>query len=104
MWEKGTQSKQTPSYALAMGVDTPVVCSSQIRESMKSIDDLFDAFLESASRHHIPEDVLRERAMQERQERKILDSTRNAGVIVSPEPVLGGELCDFLCEVWEEGC
>jgi len=89
---------------LAMGVYTPVVCSSQIKESMKDIDDLFDAFLESASRHHIPEDVLCERAMQERQERNMLDSTRNAGVTVQPEPALGGELCDFLCEVWEEGC
>ena len=57
---------------------------------MSDIDDMFDAFLESASRHFVPESELQ--ALIED-----LD-------LVPVEPVLGSELCDFMCDVWENGC
>lgn len=61
---------------------------------MPDIDEMWEAFLDSASRHHIPEDVIQERAKEAEALRQDLDLV----------PVLGTELCDFLCDVWENGC
>ena len=60
---------------------------------MPDIDDLFEEFLESASRHHIPENILQERA----NEAKALCNE------LELVPIIGKELANELYDVWENG-
>lgn len=71
---------------------------------MPDIDEMWEAFLDSASRHHIPEDVLQERAMKEREERREVAALIQDLELVPVEPALGNELSEFMCDVWENGC
>lgn len=42
-------------------------------EAIMDIDEMWDAFLESASRHHIPEDVIQEQVKEAEALRQDLD-------------------------------